>query len=100
MKTKFQKISWGFDENDGHEKYVIIQRLNETDPEMIKYLEENGHLTETLKRESEPYVWGKLVYGSSAQYEKSGRIFWFRQASNITNLDTEEVLKEHFTGLI
>lgn len=96
MKPKFQKLSWGCNPDTGGEKFVIIQPLDESSPEVQHHLEEYPLLTSDEKG----YVWGKLVYGSRIQYDKSGRIFYFKDTANVTDLDDEYVLNEYFTGLI
>jgi len=99
LESKFKKISWGIDPDDGHENYVIIQQLANDDPQVIRHLEEFSHISEELFDKND-YVWGKLVYGSSVQYSRSGRVFYFSNVTDIQDIPEEAVLMEHFTGLL
>jgi len=93
---KFAKYSWGYDE-EGNEKYAIVQPL-EDDSEEVKRVRIEAHIDPN----DDGYIggaWGKIVYGSSCKYEKKGNIFYFRNME-VSDLDTDKVLKEHFVGLI
>lgn len=98
MKTKFVKYSWGYNE-DGSEKYAIVQPLDEDDPQ-VKEIREDilGGLEDPTILNNK--LWAKMVYGSSVKYDKVGRILMFSNIKEITELDTKEVLREHFVGLL
>ena len=87
---KFVKYIW--DEY----AYVIVQPMSDTD----------ARCEDLLDTEQEQYQngsdrsWGKLIYGSKVKYSKSGRVFFFRNIKAIEELDYDEVVNEHFVGLI
>jgi len=95
MNSKFIRINYGLDEEDGHERYVIIQPLSNDHPEVLRI---HGEYP-TIDPDNGG-MWGRLVYGSRVKYEKSGRVFRFCDADDITELDEDEVMDEHFVGLI
>ena len=96
MKSKFYKYSWGF-RDDGREKYVIVQPLD-SNCEEVQKIKESGIISDCALHKN--CHWGKLVYGSNVKYSRTGRIFYFRDVKTITVLDTNEVMEEHFTGLL
>ena len=92
---KFVKYSWGNDK-DGNERYVIVQPLDENNKE-VKRIKEDVIIDDSFHKNCR---WGKMIYGSSVKYTKSGNIYYFNDIKKITKLDTEEVMREHFVGLI
>ena len=84
---KFVKYIWGED------AYAVVQPIRDDDPRVVEINmcgDENGS----------DKSWGKLIYGSKVKYEKSGKVFFFKDIKAIEELDDDEVLNEHFTGLI
>lgn len=85
---KFVKYIWNED------AYAIVQPISDTDPRCENLLD-----TEEYQNGSDR-SWGKLVYGSKAKYSKSGKVFFFRDIKSMEELDDEEVLNEHFAGML
>jgi len=89
---KFFKYSWKnkYGTSDG---FAIVQELSKS--EMDSFLAENKYTQLT-----EITTIGKLIYGSTCLYEKSGRIFVFNNVDRIEELDPDFVANEHFVGLL
>jgi len=93
---KFVKYSWGYGD-DGKEKYVIVKPVAANDPEVIKIIEECNY---EGSLDLEDRFWGYVIYGSKTKYEKAKRLMMFSSVKTVTNLNVDDVMKEHFVGLL
>ena len=96
---KYTKFWWG-----NPKKYVIGQLLDELGPEVQKRIgtPEGEDPKEFITSEYGERVWMKILYGSTCGYTKVGNIEYIKKTLDLQmeDLDTDQVVKDHFVGLL